>query len=169
MNLRRSERGQSLVEFAVILPILVLLLVGIFDLGHVVWTNDAISNAAREAARYAIVHGGSDSTPCPVGPAPAELTLPAASASCPHPSPSIQSIKDRAAQWLAGVGGNTNVWVCYGAVASCTSDTNAVGALNTRGSQVTVTVTTQMGMSAPALLGIGPITLSASTTMLVNH
>jgi Flp pilus assembly protein TadG len=169
MSVDRNERGQSLVEFAVILPILVLLLVGIFDLGHVVWTNDALSNAAREAARYAIVHGGSESTPCPVGPAPVELTLPTSSASCPNPSPSIQSIKDRATQWLAGVGGSRSIWVCYGEVDTCTSDTNEAGAVNTRGTKVTVTVTTQMGLSAPSLLGIGPITLTASTTMLVNH
>lgn len=158
-----------MVEFAVILPILVLLLVGIFDLGHVVWANDALSNAAREAARYAIVHGGSDSTPCPAGPAPAELAVAPASPTCPNPSPSVQSIKDQATKWLAGVGGTPSIWVCYGEVDSCTSDTNELGAENTRGTPVTVTVSTQMGMSAPALLGIGPITLTASTTMLVNH
>jgi hypothetical protein len=169
MSIHSSERGQSLVEFAVILPILVVLLVGIFDLGHVVWTNDALTNAAREGARYAIVHGGSDSTPCPVGPAPVGRVLPAASATCPHPSPSVQSIKDRASEWLKGVGGTTSIWVCYGEVDSCTSDTNEPGAENTRGTPVTVSVTTQMGLSAPALLGVGPITLTASTTMLVNH
>ena len=166
---RRTDRGQTLVEFALILPILVILLVGIFDLGHVVWTNDALSNASREAARYAIVHGGSDSTACPVGPAPGTLILPTASTDCPYPSPSVQSIKDEAAQWLQGVGGAQHVYVCYGDVASCTSDTNASGATNTRGTRVTVTVTTDMGLSAPALLGIGPFHLSASTTMLVNH
>jgi Flp pilus assembly pilin Flp len=166
---RRNDRGQTLVEFALILPVLVILLVGIFDLGHVVWTNDGLSNAAREAARYAIVHGGSDSTPCPVGPAPGTLIVPPASSDCPYPSPSIQSIKDKAEQWLQGVGGSHNVYVCYGDVVSCTSDTNAVGATNVRGTRVTVTVTTDMGLSAPALLGIGPFHLSASTTMLVSH
>jgi hypothetical protein len=169
MKRARSERGQSLVEFALILPVMILLLVGTFDIGHVVWTNDAMTNAAREAARFAIVHGGSDSTPCPVGPAPAELAVPAASADCPYPSPSVQAIKDRATKWLAGVGGTASVWVCYGDVDVCDADTNAAGADNTRGNTVTVTVTTTMGLSAPALLGMGPFTLSASTTMLVNH
>jgi hypothetical protein len=166
---KRSERGQNLVEFALILPVLVILLVGIFDLGHVVWTNDALSNASREAARFAIVHGGSDSTACPVGPAPASLVVPSASATCPHPSPSVQSVKDEAGQWLQGVGGTHHVYVCYGDVTSCTSDTDAAGATNVRGTRITVTVTTDMGLSAPALLGIGPFHLSASTTMLVNH
>jgi hypothetical protein len=169
MNSRRNERGQSLVEFVLILPVMILLLVGTFDLGHVVWTNDALANAAREAARYAIVHGGSESTPCPVGPPPVELDVPAPSADCPYPSPSVQAIKDRAIKWLAGVGGTTQVWVCYGEVDVCDSDTNAVGADNSRGTEVTVTVTTTMGLSAPSMLGLGPFTLSGSSTMLVNH
>jgi hypothetical protein len=166
---RRSDRGQTLVEFALILPVLVILLVGIFDLGHVVWTNDSLSNAAREAARFAIVHGGSESTACPVGPADGSLVIPPASTDCPYPSPSVQAIKDEAEQWLQGVGGTYHVYVCYGDVASCTSDTNAVAATNVRGTRVTVTVTTDMGLSAPSLLGIGPFHLSASTTMLVSH
>ena len=47
----RSSSGQSLVEFALILPVLILMLIGTFDLGRVVWANDTVSNAAREAAR----------------------------------------------------------------------------------------------------------------------
>jgi hypothetical protein len=166
---RASDRGQTLVEFALILPVLVILLVGIFDLGHVVWTNDALSNASREGARFAIVHGGSDSTACPVGPAPTSLVLPNASSSCPYPSPSVQSIKDAAEAWLQGVGGTYHIYVCYGDVTSCDADGNAAGAPNTRGTRVTVTVTTDMGLAAPSLLGVGPFHLSASTTMLVNH
>jgi hypothetical protein len=81
----------------------------------------------------------------------------------------VQAIKDEAEQWLQGVGGTYHVYVCYGDVASCTSDTNAVAATNVRGTRVTVTVTTDMGLSAPSLLGIGPFHLSASTTMLVSH
>ena len=170
MKRARHERGQSLVEFALILPVMILLLVGTFDIGHVVWTNDALSNAAREAARYAIVHGSGNET-CPMGPAPIELEapIPPASADCPYPSPSVQAIKDRATKWLAGVGGTPSVWVCYGDVDVCDADTNAPGADNTRGTRVTVTVTTTMGLSAPSMLGLGPFTLSASTTMLVNH
>ncbi len=48
--------GQSLVEFALILPILVLLAMGIFDLGRAVYYYSALQNAVREGARYGIVH-----------------------------------------------------------------------------------------------------------------
>jgi Flp pilus assembly protein TadG len=52
---RREERGQTLVEFALILPILVLVLFGILDLGRAVYAYSTINNAAREAGRLAIV------------------------------------------------------------------------------------------------------------------
>ncbi|HET6381279.1 MAG TPA: TadE family protein [candidate division Zixibacteria bacterium] len=56
MNRRRGgRRGQTLVEFALILPIFVLLLMGILDLGRAVYYSSTLSNAAREAARRAIV------------------------------------------------------------------------------------------------------------------
>ncbi len=49
------SRGQSIVEFALILPVFVLLLVGILDLGRAVYAFNTINNAAREGARLAIV------------------------------------------------------------------------------------------------------------------
>jgi Flp pilus assembly protein TadG len=48
-------RGQSLVEFALIVPIFVLVLVGIFDVGRAVFAFNTINQAAREAARLAII------------------------------------------------------------------------------------------------------------------
>jgi Flp pilus assembly protein TadG len=50
------QRGQSLVEFALVLPIFLLLAVVIFDLGRGVYYYSAIHNAAREGARYGVVH-----------------------------------------------------------------------------------------------------------------
>jgi Flp pilus assembly protein TadG len=52
---RRSERGQSLVETALVLPILLLLLLAIFDFGRAIYAYNTVSNAAREATRLAIV------------------------------------------------------------------------------------------------------------------
>jgi Flp pilus assembly protein TadG len=57
MNSRRSDaRGQSLVEFALVLPIFILVLMGLFDLGRGVYAYNTLSNASREAARVAIVN-----------------------------------------------------------------------------------------------------------------
>ena len=51
----RSLGGQGLVEFALIVPVFVLLLMGIFDIGRAVYAYNTVSNAAREAGRRAIV------------------------------------------------------------------------------------------------------------------
>jgi hypothetical protein len=71
MKIRRrtkhGERGQALVEFALILPIFLLLIFGIIDLGRFVITDHILSQAAREAARQAAVEAswvGSTSTSC---------------------------------------------------------------------------------------------------------
>ena len=44
--------GQSLVEFALILPILLLLVLGAMDIGHIITTKIAVTNAAREGANF---------------------------------------------------------------------------------------------------------------------
>src|ERR671918_2617172 len=53
---RKPSRGQTLVEFALIIPLFVLLLFGILDFGRAVLAYNSISNAAREGARTAIVN-----------------------------------------------------------------------------------------------------------------
>lgn len=49
----RGERGASLVEFALVLSLLMILLAGIVDLGRAFNSYMVITNASREGARYA--------------------------------------------------------------------------------------------------------------------
>ena len=167
MTRRSKPRGQAMVEFALIFPIFILLLVGIFDLGRVIWVNDTLATASREAARFAIIHG--EKSPCPVGPPAPGAAIPAADASCPYPAPSRQAIKDLADEWAAGTSSDVTVSVCYGAVTTCVNDTDAAGATDARGTQVMVTVTSVVGLSIPSLVGFSGFSLTASSTMLVNH
>jgi Flp pilus assembly protein TadG len=51
-----STEGVALVEFALVVPVLLLLLVGILDTGRVVNAYVTISNASREGARYAALN-----------------------------------------------------------------------------------------------------------------
>jgi Flp pilus assembly protein TadG len=53
---RPHGRGQSLVEFALVLPLFLVLVMGIVDLGLSVFAYNSITNAAREGARLAIVN-----------------------------------------------------------------------------------------------------------------
>jgi Flp pilus assembly protein TadG len=50
-----ASRGQGLVEFALIFPVMMLLLMGLFDLGRAVYAYNTIADAARTASRVAIV------------------------------------------------------------------------------------------------------------------
>jgi len=52
----RESRGQALVEFALVIPIFLLVLVGIFEGGRAVYIYNALSNGVREGLREAIVH-----------------------------------------------------------------------------------------------------------------
>jgi len=53
---RRTSRGQALVEFAIILPLLLLLLVMAIDAGRVFFGWVALQNAGRIGADYAAAH-----------------------------------------------------------------------------------------------------------------
>jgi len=56
MKRRASERGQSLVELALCLPLLVLILLGVLDFGRVFNAYIVITNAARNGAYYGSMH-----------------------------------------------------------------------------------------------------------------
>lgn len=55
MQKLRSQDGQTLVEFALILPILLLIILGVFDFGTAYNYQNDMSQLANEAARYASV------------------------------------------------------------------------------------------------------------------
>jgi hypothetical protein len=56
----RREKGAAAVEFAIVLPFLVLLALGICQFGILFYNQQVIINASREAARAGIVQGRTD-------------------------------------------------------------------------------------------------------------
>jgi len=52
------ESGQELIEFALVVPLLMLILFGVLDLGRAFYASITIANAAREGARYAMFYPG---------------------------------------------------------------------------------------------------------------
>jgi len=61
---RGSSRGQSLVEAAITLPIVLLLALGVTDLGRSFYYREAVTNSVRQALRIAVSsyqHGTADS------------------------------------------------------------------------------------------------------------
>lgn len=55
-RMKRRESGQALVEFALLLPLLLVILCAIIDFGWIYYNQITIANAAREGARYAVIH-----------------------------------------------------------------------------------------------------------------
>jgi Flp pilus assembly protein TadG len=53
----RSERGAELIEFAVVMPILIFIIAGIFEFGMMFRALEAVTNAAREGARVGVLPG----------------------------------------------------------------------------------------------------------------
>lgn len=151
-------------EFAVTIPIFLVLTLGVVDLGRVIWATTSLNAAAREGARYAIVHGGTQTDPCPVGPAGLNSNH-NPDASCLNPSPSKQYIYDTVNAAAIAGGANVTVTACYGS--DCIGNTDTAD--NSRGNSVTVRVTSQISLVTPSLLGLSSFGVSANSTMIVNH
>jgi Flp pilus assembly protein TadG len=65
----RSQRGNSLVEHALVLAVLLAVMFGIVDCGRALYTYNFVSNAAREATRWASVRGFTCTSLCGGSPA----------------------------------------------------------------------------------------------------
>jgi hypothetical protein len=193
---RRRSRGQALVEFSMVLPVFLVALIAVFDLGRVIWARNSLENAAREGARYAIVHGDSNGQTCPVGPAEgkwvdlgAAPVAPATWTSCPHPAcplanrsgdtcsswPAVgsptynlrQSIYDAARKFVTAGGSNVVVSACYGT--NCSGNTDVTPTTTVRSTPVTVSVSSTMSLIVPSLLGFSSFGVVGTSTMLVNN
>jgi Flp pilus assembly protein TadG len=59
IGIRRGERGQSVVEAALVLPLLVIMMAIVVDLGRAFFAYTAVIDAAREGARYGVTNQNS--------------------------------------------------------------------------------------------------------------
>lgn len=155
----RRGRGQALVEFAFVLPIIVLLAFGFIDVGRAVFEHNTLSNAAREASRVAAVNQ--------VDPASAPWNC---IANKPVENPASPNWTFRGCAMAAGAALGiraTDVVVSYAAPPGVTLD--CVSRLNV-GCIVTVTVTSDYVPITPVAGSIiGPITMSATSAMPIER
>jgi Flp pilus assembly protein TadG len=56
---KRSERGQTAVEFALMIPVMLLFVLGIFQVGVTYFNQEAMATSARDGARAGAIHTGS--------------------------------------------------------------------------------------------------------------
>ena len=85
--MKKHQRGQAIVEFALVASIFVFMMFLIIMVGMAIFVGDSITNVAKTGSRYAIVRGAGCQigvTGCPLGP----KTI---SEKCPLPGGSSQS------------------------------------------------------------------------------
>ena len=154
---RGGKSGQALVEFAIALPILILLVAGVLELGRGYAFSTAASNAARDGARY--VAGKTSTTNGPgltnmCNLVTADLAGVTSSVSCPvqvnHAPPFVKGT-----DYTAPTAGQAVV------VVYCGSNTNCSGNTATQ-YRAEVDVYVYYGFNDLNLLG-GLITLSGSS------
>src|SRR5882724_26385 len=78
----RTEDGAAVIEFALVLPILLILVFGIINFGFALYNKEVITNASREGARAGIIIG--------------------------NPRPSATQIKNVVTSYLTNVGWNAS-------------------------------------------------------------
>ncbi len=60
-RVRRGERGSTLVEFAIGATLFLTVMFAVIEFGRALWVHNALSDAARRGARYAVVNTAADS------------------------------------------------------------------------------------------------------------
>lgn len=154
---RRRTSGQALVEFAITLPIIVLLVAGVLELGRGYTFAVATSDAARDAARYVAGKTSTSNGPgltnmCSL--VTADLAATTSNVSCPtqvnHAPPFVAGT-----DYTKPAAGQAVVVVYCGASVNCTGSVTAL-------TQSEVDVYVYYGFSDLNLLG-GGITISGSS------
>jgi Flp pilus assembly protein TadG len=137
---RDRQRGQALVEFALVIPIFLLVIFGLVDLGRAVFVNNTIAEAARDGARYGSVQARS------------------------YNDASRATVEDWVLDRLAGEVPNPTVTV------TCIPQTTALGCTGNGDDFVIVTVETDLDMITPIIGQIvGTLELDARSEVLVNN
>ena len=143
----QDSRAQALVETALILPLLLMLIVGLFDVGRAIWLSNTLATAVREGTRYGVVHGALSGSP--TGPGAASYT----------PPDTDTTITAQVRNYASGVPNNLTVLSTW-------PDGNA-----NRGSRIVVTATFPFTpILSQVFLGGGlGITLRSSSTLVIEQ
>lgn len=148
--------GQAMAEFAMVAPFFVMLLFGIIEGGRFVFYYEMLNSAAREGARYAIVHGSNSD--CPSGP------MPDGSASCDLTGENVKEAVRAAALSLATVGDFESLevrWCPPSQPKDCDPQSH-----NARGESVTIRVAYRY---MPVLPLLPSLVVASESTLVVNN
>jgi Flp pilus assembly protein TadG len=160
--------GQTMVEFALVLPILLLMFFGVIDFGRLVYMNSVLSQAAREGARVGAVEAswvGSSDPSCGTVGGPV----------CPANETALRTDITNAANRMTTPFGNVaHLYFSCDAVGSAPENEWTVTACPNGSRSFSVhAVSVRVDMTFTAvtpIIGqiIGPVTTSAASSMVIN-
>jgi hypothetical protein len=177
---RGRSRGQALAEFALTAPIFLFVMFALFELGRAVYYTQILDSAARDGARYAIVHGFESFEPS--GPMPNS----AINTVDPNGDNVIEVVEDRSVGVTDKVGSLiTRVKWCdaspYQAATcgdhdpatnqplACSAWSGLGDGDNNRGQIVTVCVSYSYQSILGGVVPIPDFTISGRASLVVNH
>lgn len=164
---RDHSRGQAMVEFALSVPIIFILILGTFEAARFIFYYQLVNDAAREGARYAIVHGSRSA--CPSGPPP-----PGETNACDPAGTNVKTAVGDAALDFASSGDLVvfdPVWTSRGSLSPPRRGDISTGG-NGRGDHVTVFVDFTYDPLIKEVVDVPllpPITVSAESTLVINN
>ena len=168
-RIAKRTHGQGLVEFALVLPVFLLILLGLFDGARYVYMGSVVSQAAREGARLATVEarwigasdpscgavGGPTCPPAVTGATSLQVDVAAAVNRMVAPFGSV-AVGDVFIRCTDPGSVPTGAWT---GVSCVDNDTNMVVSVRVRLTFMPIT---------PGISGIGTITTSGSAAMVIN-
>jgi hypothetical protein len=160
------RRGQALTEFALVAPLLFFILLSIIEFGRASYAVQVLDNAAREGARYAIVHGSN--AQCvggkgPAGPMPNGVSPPA----CWDPSGATVVAVVRT--FAVGVGHSTDLTVAVKWCQTVACPGSYGDGDNGRGSTVRVSVAYTFQPVLASLVPLPSFSLQGDSNLVVNN
>lgn len=162
----RGERGGALVEFAIIAPVLFMILIGSLEFGFLIYESHATDYAAKSAARFAAVRGANCSntsgtptwTQCPTKSDGSYVTT--------FVKDSVPGLQSKASAFKVATSWAAPSTTSYpsggGANLTCSGTSQAAGCL------VTVTVTNPVTWVKIPFIKIHSFTLTSSSTAVVQ-
>jgi Flp pilus assembly protein TadG len=141
---QRRSRGQSLAEFAIVFPVLMLILGGIIQFGIIFWGQNTLTQVARDTGRWAATQQG-----CTAGVSPNVDVL--------------KTAKDIAA--VSSLIGNSSAWTFPTNVDASWSGTPCPPINNQTVAYVMITIHHQVPIFFPFVPGDGNLTTSAQFRM----
>ena len=166
-KVRERERGSTLLEFALVITVLLTLIFGIIDFSRAIYAYHFVSNAAREATRYASVRGSACNTWAAACPA-ASTDVTSYVQSIVSSGIYVSSVTTGTPPNTAGALGVTTTWpATTGSGVTCLSGGQTK--TNYPGCIVTVKVQYSYGFTLPYLASLSKISMSSTSKFVISQ